>query len=142
DEGDRRLGESNEGLDFETPYAMDDARRGFEVFQQRMGARRLVFETEVGIMHRTFDTAFEAHAQEIGQSKILSLHAPFVVEAGFVRRDNTAAVFHERPELIALGIRERGNIRQDEGLERSETRGVEQTVVDHLERDARLDKRL
>ncbi len=107
-----------------------------------MGARRVVFEAEVGVVHRPFDAAFEAHTQEIGQSKILSLHAPFVVEAGFVRGDKAATVFHKHTELIALGVRKRGNIRQDERLERAEMRGVEQTVVHHLEWDARLDERL
>src|SRR5439155_15020180 len=87
-------------------------------------------------------TAFKAHTQEIGQAKILSLHAPFVVEAGFVSRDKTSAVFYESAELIGLGMRECGDIRQDERLERAQMRGVEQTVVHHLEWDACLDERL
>src|SRR5437773_4016527 len=107
-----------------------------------MPARSVVFETEVGVVHRTFDTAFEAHAEEIGQSKILSLHAPFVVEARFVSDNQASPVFHESAELIALGVGKGGDIRQDESPERAEMRVVEQTVMHHLEWDARLDERL
>src|SRR6266516_3314075 len=44
--------------------------------------------------------------------------------------------------MIALAVGERGDIRQDQRLERAEMRVVEQTVMHHLEWDARLDERL
>ena len=59
--------------------------------------------------------------------------APFIVEAGLVSGNQASAVFHEVAELLALGVGERGDIGQDERLERAHVRGVEQTVVDHLE---------
>ena len=86
--------------------------------------------------------AFEGDAEEVGQAEVPSLHAPFVVEARLVGGDEAAAPLDKRAELRALRVRQRGDVRQDERLERAEVRGVEQPVVHHLERDARLDQRL
>ena len=45
-------------------------------------------------------------------------------------------------ELSALLRRERGDIGQDQDLERFEVGGVQQAVMHQFERDARLDQRL
>src|SRR5580765_369979 len=107
-----------------------------------MPARSVVLEAEIGVVHRPFDAGFEAHAQEIGQSEILPLDSPFVVQAGLVSRDKAAAAFHKGAELVALGAGERGDVRQDQCFERTEMRGIEQAGVHHFEWDARLDERL
>src|SRR5213079_2714116 len=102
---------------------MDDTRRIFEAFQEWMASCGVVFETEVGIVHRAFAWALETHAKEVGQAKILSLHAPFVVEARFEGGDEAAAAAHELTELAALRIGELGDIGQDESPEPAYVRG-------------------
>ena len=53
-----------------------------------------------------------------------------------------AAALDELADLLALRVRERRDIRQDQSLEAVDVRGVEQPVVHHLERNARFDQRL
>ena len=56
--------------------------------------------------------------------------------------DEAAAALDELPELIALLIGERGDVRQDQRFELREMRCVEQPVMHHLKRNARFDQRL
>ena len=83
---------------------MNNSRRIFEAFEQWVTACGSVFETQVSVVQRAFNAAGEADPEEIGQPEVLSFHAPFIVEAGFVSGDETAAALREFTELLTLRI--------------------------------------
>ena len=59
-----------------------------------------------------------------------------------MRGDDAAASADERTQLIALRVAQHGNIRQDQRLVIFQMLGVQQAVMDHLERNTRLNQRL
>src|SRR5208282_2142709 len=120
--------------------AVDNAGRVFQPLEQRVMRNGLVFEAEIRVLLGSFDLTTPANAKKVGETKVLSADAPFIVKAGFVGGDKAAAVLDEIAELAALSIAERGDIRQDQCLELADLRGIEQPVVDHLEWHASFDE--
>src|SRR5262249_44053436 len=129
---------------FNAAHAVDDARRVLQAGQQRMppAGGRVALQAQIRILHWTFDAAFECNAEQIRQAEVLSLYTPFVVETGLVGADEAPAATDELAELPTLPVRKCGDIRQDERLEPSEMRVVEQPVMHHLKWDARFNERL
>src|SRR6185312_2870365 len=101
-ERDGRLGECFAWLDFEAPDAIYDARGIFESFEERMMRCGFMLEAKIGIHHRTLAAASPVDGEEIGEAEVFAAHAPLVVEAGFIRRDEITAIFDEGAKLIAL----------------------------------------
>ena len=122
--------------------AVDDAGRVFQSLEKRVMRKSFVFEPKIGVLHRSLDLTTPTNAQKVGETKVLSADAPFIVKAGFVGGDEAAALFHEAAELVALRIAERGDVRQDQCLEPADQRGIEQAIVDHFELDAGFNERL
>ena len=87
------FGKRPRGFDLDAAHAVDDARRVLQAGQERMplAGGRVGFQTQIRILHRAFDAAFEGDAKEVRQAEVLSPHAPFVVETRFVRGDEAAA---------------------------------------------------
>ena len=124
------------------PHAVDDPRRVLETAEERMAGRLRVLEAEVGVVHRAFGAAREARAEQLREAEVLSLHAPLVVQRSFRGGDDAAAARDELAQLNALRVGEGRDVWQDERFEIREVLRVEQPVVHHLERDARLDERV
>ena len=57
-------------------------------------------------------------------------------------RHQASAMGYKSPNLVALRVTQRGNIRQDESLEFRQMRRIQKLVVHHLKRDARFNQRL
>ena len=74
------------------------------------------------------------------EPEVLAFLAGFVVERGLERGDQAAAALDELAELLALGVGERGNVRQDEQLESFHVFTIEQLLVHHVKRNAGLDQ--
>ena len=55
-------------------------------------------------------------------------------------RDKLPPALDECAQLLALLVGERRDVRQDEGVESLDMAGVQQAVVDHLERDSCFDQ--
>src|ERR1019366_8688282 len=136
--------ERSGALDFVAARAVDDAGRVLKASQERvaLAGGGIGFEAQIGILHRAIDAALEGDAKEVAQAEVLPLHAPFVEEARLIGGDATAAPLNKSTKLRALGLRQRGDVRQDERLERPKVCGIQQPVMHHLEWDARLDQRL
>src|SRR5207245_1062200 len=98
------------------------------------------FEAQIRVLHWTYDAAAESDSEQVRQSEVRSLHTPFVVETGLVGADQAPATIHEFAKLLALRVRKRGNIRQDERLEWVQMGTVEQPIMHHLEGDPRFDE--
>src|SRR5262249_43894583 len=101
-----------------------------------------MIKAEVRIAHRPFETTREAGTEEVGESEIAAPLALCVVQRRLVRGDDAAAAMHEGADLLALRVGQARDVRENEELEWLQAVGVEQAIVDHLERHTRLDERL
>lgn len=70
----------------------------------------------------------KTHAEQPGEPEVLSLHAPRVVKRRLRSRHDPAATLDERPQLRALRVGQRHDIRQNQRLERREVLRVEAPV--------------
>ncbi len=93
-------------------------------------------------MHGPFGFAAVGSPEQIGQAEVAPLHTSFVVKRRFIRGHQATAPLDELAQLLALHIRQRRDVRQDQRRKLAGVLFVQQSVVDHLERDARLDERV
>jgi len=100
-----------------------------------------VLDVDVGVLHRPF-TAAIVDAEECCKAKGVPRRPVLVVERALIGRYQTPARRDEIRELLTLLIREAGDVGQYDGLEPRDVLGIEQLVVHHVKRNARLDKGL
>ena len=102
----------------------------------------ILVDVQVRVVDVGVDLPGERCAKHRRQAEVGAADAPFVVERCLVRRDDAAAAANEVGELAALRLRQGSDVRQDECPVTANVRSVEQLVVHHVERDARLDQRM
>ena len=59
-----------------------------------------------------------------------------------MRRNHAAAAFDKLPNLRALRVRERDDVRENERFKLIHVRGIQKSFMHQLERNSRLDQRL
>ena len=114
-----------------------------EARQDRMSLARagIVLQVlQVGVAQRAWDAVAKRDTKEVRQPEVASSLAPLVVERRLVGRHETTPAIDELTELTGLLVGQRGDIGQNERLESAQMVGVQDPVVDHLERDSGLDQ--
>src|SRR4051812_3043569 len=101
-----------------------------------------VIQAQVGVLHPLLGATGVIGSEQFGQSKIVAPFAEFVIQARLVRGDNRNSVERGAGELFALRIRQASDVRENQRLKICEMSGIEQTVMDHFEWNARFDQGL
>ncbi len=101
---------------------------------------RILLHGQIRILHRTFDAVVVTGSEDVSEAKVFSRNAPFVVKRSLKGRDNAPAAPEILSKLIALLVRKRRNVRQNQNFESIDVRGIEQAVVHHFERNSAFDK--
>src|SRR2546421_12925462 len=99
-----------------------------------------MFQAKIRILHPLDCAARVIDAEQIGETEVLSLCAPLVVKARFVSGDQTNTSLNRSAKLVALFVRQGCNVWQNERLELLNMWPVEQTIVNHLERNSSFDE--
>ncbi len=100
-----------------------------------------MLDVDVGVLHGAL-AADQVDAEQLGQAKVVAGGAGLVVPGGLPGGHQAAPARHKVLQLLALPVRQAGDIGQHQGVEAGQAVGVEQLVVDHLKGYACLDEGL
>ena len=143
DERERR-GKDLGRLHADSEHAVDDSRCVVESVEDRVtpAGGRIGFERQIRVLHRTVDTAIERHAEDVRKAEVIPALSEFVEERGREGREQASTALDVASDCVALGVRQRRRVGEDEQPELVEAVRGQEGFVHELEWHARFDERV